>query len=177
MRKTNFLNAILLSIIILSTQCVQEEKDYKIRLTALSSLERVVPGIPVTGKSAVDIMAAKNEYEAFQVVISSGPDNQLRDVKIEITDLEGENGRIGKTNLEVFRVENIYVRKSSPRAAFGPGLFPDPLLPIIHPLRGDSTKPLQRIHYPDGTKLVRGNYSPYPIDIFPNQTAMNPRWK
>ncbi len=98
MRKSNFLNAILLIILALFVQCTQErkEKDYNIRLTALSSLQRAIPGIPVTGKSTVDIKAAKNEYEAFQVVISSGPDNQLNDVKIEMTDLVGDNGRIGK---------------------------------------------------------------------------------
>jgi hypothetical protein len=81
MRKLNFLNAILLVILVLSVQCVQEnqEQDYTIKLTALNSLQRAIPGVPVTGKSTIDIKAAKNEYEAFQIVISSGTENQLKD--------------------------------------------------------------------------------------------------
>jgi hypothetical protein len=171
MRKSNFYNVILFMILALVVQCTPEnqEKDYKIRLTALSSLERAIPGLPVTGKSVVDIKAAKNEYEAFQVVISSGPDNQLKDVKIEITDLEGDNGRIGKEHLEVFRAENIHIRKSSPRSAFGPGLFPDPLLPFMDPVTGDSIRALQRIDSPEGEKFIGAKYSPYPINLFPGQ--------
>jgi hypothetical protein len=48
-------------------------------------------------------------------------------------------------------------------------LFPDPLLPFIDPVSGDSTRALQRIDSPEGEKFVGAKYSPYPIDIFPGQ--------
>ena len=174
MKSLIFFTASILVILFLSVQCTQEntEKDEMIRLTTINSLQRAIPGVPVSGNSIVDIKAARNEYEAFQVVISTGPGNQLNDVKIEITDLEGDKGRIGKENLELFRVENIHLRKSSPRSAFGPGLFPDPLLPFIDPVTGDSTKALQRIDSPGGEKFIGAKYSPYPINIFPGQPCV-----
>ncbi|MGW8161265.1 MAG: TolC family protein, partial [Desulfobulbales bacterium] len=64
---------------------------------------------------------AKNEYEAFQVIITAGTGKKLENVKIEISDLEGENGKIGKENLALFRAEDVHLRHPSPRSAFGPG--------------------------------------------------------
>ena len=171
MRKNTIITILLFASLILFTQCVQKtlETDSKILLTVLSSLDRLNPGVMVRGRSSADIKAAKNEYEAFQLIISTGDNNKLEDVKVEITDLLGENDRIGKENFEVFKAENVHLRKSSPRATFGPGLFPDPLLPFIDPVSGDSIQSLQRIASPDGYSYVGAKYSAIPIDIYPGQ--------
>jgi len=171
MKMFNIIKVLFLLILIGLTQCIQENKkpENEIQLTVLNSLQRAMPGIPVTGKSIIDIMSAKNEYEAFQVIITAGTSKKLEDVKVEISDLEGDNGRIGKENLKMFRAENVHLRKSSPRAAFGPGLFPDPLLPFLNPVSGDSIQGFRRIDTPEGSKFDGAKYSAYPVEIFPGQ--------
>jgi len=167
----NFSRIFLIYAIIALTRCNTENQNSNevIHLTVLSSLERLIPGIPVKDTSIADIKAAKNEYEAFQLIITAGDNIKLEDVKVEITDLVGDQSRIGKENLELFRAENVHLRKSSPRAAFGPGLFPDPLLPFIDPVSGDSINALQRIDLPEGSSYMGAEYSAYPINIFPGQ--------
>jgi hypothetical protein len=171
MKNPDITKTVLFSLLVLLTQCIQEseQKGTAIELTILNSLQRALPGLPFNGKPVADIKAAKNEYEAFQLIISTGTDNKLENVKVEITDLEGDNGLIGKEHLELFRIEDIHVRKPSPRSAYGPGLFPDPLLPFIDPVSGDSTTALQRIDLPDGSTFEGAQYSAYPISLFPGQ--------
>jgi hypothetical protein len=95
MEKNHFLNLMLFVLLILFAQCAQVQKpDNPIRLKALNSMQRAIPGRPLEGAPIIDIKAAKNEYEAFQVVISAGNGNHLNNVKVTISDLEGESGRM-----------------------------------------------------------------------------------
>ena len=141
MKKNNLLNLILIVHLILFAQCARDQKpDNLMQLTALNSMQRAIPGRPVEGAQVIDIKAAKNEYEAFQVVIAAGNENLLQNVQVTISDLEGESGRIGSDNISLFRAENVHLRNSTDRAYFGPGLFPDPLLPFLDPVSGESIK-------------------------------------
>ncbi len=171
MKNYKLLFSIFITFSILFFHCFQ--KDYKedslIRLTALNSMQRAINGKPIVGKSIVEIKAAKNEYEAFQVVISAGEYNQLQNINIEISDLEGDNSKISKANIKMFRTENVHIPNSSPRADFAPGLFPDPLLPFRNPITGDSIKPYHKIETPAGIKYSGAKYSAYPINLFPGQ--------
>ncbi len=164
-----FNKILLLIFIMLLTFSCKEENDNLIRLTALNSMQRALDGEPISGKSSVDIRAAKNEYEAFQVVISAGENNRLQNIKVEISDLGGDNGKIGRENIKMFRTENVHVRNSSPRADFASGLFPDPLLPFLNPLSGDSIKQYQRVETPSGRKYIGAKYSAYPINLYPGR--------
>ena len=68
LKKNNLLNLILIVLLVLFAQCAQDQRtDDPIRLTALNSMQRAIPGRPVEGTQVIDIKAAKNEYEAFQV--------------------------------------------------------------------------------------------------------------
>ena len=171
MRKNQFSNVILFFILILFAQCDQESQktSQTIRLAALNSMQRAIPGNPVKGNPIIDIKAAKNEYEAFQVVISNGQKNHLKNLKIEVSDLEGDSGRISKGNIKLFRTENVHIRNSSPKADFAPGLFPDPLLPFLNPVSGDSIKSYQRIESPSGRQYTGAKYRAYPINLYPGQ--------
>ncbi len=171
MKNPKLLFAVLFFILILFFHCAPKDQknDIPIRLTALNSMQRVLDGEPISGKSSVEIKAARNEYEAFQLVISAGEYNHLQNVKVEISDLEGDNGKIAKGNIEMFRTENVHIRNSSPRADFESGLFPDPLLPFIDPLSGDSIIQYQRKETPSGRKYIGAKYSAYPINLFPGQ--------
>ena len=171
MKNSKFLFAVFFFILILFSYCAPKDQknDNQIRLTVLNSMQRALNGDVISGKSSVEIKAAKNEYEAFQVVISAGDNNRLQNVKVEISDLEGDNGKISRGSIEMFRTEDVYIRNSSPRADFKSGLFPDPLLPFLDPLSGDSIIPYQRIETPSGRKYIGAKYSAYPINLFPGQ--------
>lgn len=171
MKKQFLIAALVLAILTLLPQCVPQDqkKDDLIRLTALNSLQRAIPGMATAGKPEVEIKAAKNEFEAFQVVITAGKSTKLEDIRIEITDLRGENGTIGKENVTMYRAENVHVRTSTPRATIAPGLIPDPLLPFVNPISGDSIKGFRRIDTPDGRRFEGAKYSACPINLFPGQ--------
>jgi hypothetical protein len=138
---------------------------------ALSSMERAMPSVSIEGKKEVDIKGAKNEYEAFQVVISAGRKNHLQNIRVEVTDLINEEGMINKTNLDIFREEYVYLPHSTPRAELPPGLYPDPLLPFINPVTGDSIKANQKLKAQDGEPYRTPIYSAYPINIYPGQSC------
>ena len=168
----NFLfNPGLFGLVILCAQCSVAHRgpDKPIRLTALNSMQRALIGHDFEGSPVVDIKAAKNEYEAFQVVISSGKKNHLRNVRVSISDLEGDSGQISQSHIRLFRAENVKLWHSSPRAEFGPGLFPDPLLPFLNPVSGDSIEPYQRIESPSGRHYAGAKYSACPIHLYPGQ--------
>jgi len=134
-------------------------------------MQRAIPGQSAEGSSIIDIKAAKNEYEAFQVVISAGDKNHLKNIRVSISDLEGEKGRISPDNVRLFRAENIHLRNSTPRADFGPGLFPDPLLPFLNPVSGDSIMAYHSIESPSGRQYSGAKYRAYPINLFPDQSC------
>ena len=79
---------------------------------------------------------------------------EAQNIKVEISDLGGDNGKIGRENVKLFRTENVHVRNSSPRADFASGLFPDPLLPFLNPISSDSIKPYQRIETSSGRQYI-----------------------
>jgi hypothetical protein len=56
---------------LLCSACARENSDFAIRLEALNSMQRMSPAGTVRGIGAVELKAARNEYEAFQVVISA----------------------------------------------------------------------------------------------------------
>jgi len=96
---------------------------------------------PVYGRRRIELSAARNEREAFQVVVASS--TGLRGVTLAVTDLvqEGGEGKIPGSRIRFERVEEIYlfypmvnpIRYLSGFGAFAysgrGGWHPDPLLP------------------------------------------------
>ena len=160
---------LILGSILLYFACAQDNSDFTIRLEALNSMQRLSPSGIESGEPSVALKAARNEYEAFQVVITAGSQNHLRNVRIHVSDLVNGSETIDKTNLEVFREHNVYLAHSSPRAELPPGLYPDPLLPFINPVTGDSIRSNEKLRAPDGEPLRTPRYSAYPIHIYPGQ--------
>jgi hypothetical protein len=93
----------------------------------------------------------------------------LKNVRIHVSDLTNGSDVISKTNLEVFRAHEVYLPHSSPRAELPPGLYPEPLLPFINPVTGDSIRANVKLRAPDGEPLRTPRYSAYPIHIYPGQ--------
>lgn len=79
------------------------------------------------------IKSARNEYQAFQVVVRSGADG-LKDVTAAASDLQGEGGRrIDRSHISLFREQFIELRTPSPKSKMAPGFLPDALIPFEGP--------------------------------------------
>ena len=152
-----------------SCEQTSQEPYQPIILHALNSMQRVQPNLPVHGKESVQIMAAKNEFEAFQIVIEAGVQTHLENIHLEVSDLEGPSGLIGKNHITVYREEEVFLQHSSPRAEEPPGSYPDALVPFINPVTGDSILPGRKVKALMGDPLRTPIYTAYPIDLYSGQ--------
>jgi hypothetical protein len=93
---------------------------------AVSSLVTVRPWGTPRGRRAVELEAARGEWESFQVVVRAGP-RALSGVTVSMTPLIGP-GRARLEEVRVYRVGFVSLDKpSNAEGATGP--WPDPLIP------------------------------------------------
>lgn len=113
--------------------------------------------LPVAQADGVEIEAAGNEYEAFQLVLR--PTQPISNVVVLVSDLVPQNPslslRLSATNVTVTWVDYVPVVQSSDPYTF-PGLYPDPLVPLSEPLH-----------------LTPGTHQPFWITVYvpPHQPA------
>ena len=85
-------------------------------------------------KEAVEIAAARNEYEPFQVVLR--PREALTNVQVSVSDFTSvglpQAARISATNVEVCLVEYVPIQQPSDYSGTA-GEHPDPLVPVTGP--------------------------------------------
>lgn len=111
-------------------------------------------------KSAIDVRAARNEYEPFQIV--ARPSRAVADVRVSVSDLSGPNGaRIGSKYFDVCEVDYVHVTQPTDRAGSS-GWWPDPLPPHRKPinLKAGQNQPFWiTLHVPKTTRagFYRGN--------------------
>jgi hypothetical protein len=101
----------------------------------VDSLTRVQPTDPPGTLARAEIKAARNEYEAFQVVIRAPDDAPLANVHVVASDLVGP-GVIPARNVTLYREHYIQVTTPSPGSPYPPGWWPDALIPFVHPETG-----------------------------------------
>ena len=97
---------------------------------------KVLPETPMPDRTGVDLRAARNEWEAFQLVIRH--DAPLRAVDVALSDLCAPGGAcVGAAEARRYRVWFVEVVRASPFAVSlherTPGLYPDPLVPFTDP--------------------------------------------
>lgn len=108
------------------------------------SLQRVGMSEAPTSSTAVRLMAARGEYESFQIVVN-GSSQGLSDASVTVSDLQGPDGQvIPHTNFTLYREKYMHVTSSSPNwkgsnQPLGPGWYTDALIPFTDP---DTGKPL-----------------------------------
>ncbi len=94
--------------------------------------------LPEAKKPAVELEAAKNEYEAVQLVLR--PTRDLDQVQVKVSDLKGPaNARIPADAIEVDLVEYVNVRIPTDEAR-SEGFWPDPLPPASQPFAAPAGK-------------------------------------
>jgi hypothetical protein len=93
-------------------------------------LTRVRPKDPPRSTTEAVLKAARNESEAFQIVIRAGSKG-VEGGTLEASDLKGDGGRvIERRHVALFREQYLMVSTPSPRSKEGPGIYPDALIPI-----------------------------------------------
>ena len=113
--KNKILFILVLLTFIFSIAAYSAEKK-KMRITAINSMERIRQSEKSFGTRRIEIKAAKNEVESFQVVVAAF-DEDINVTNAEISDLIGDNGsRISKDNIKLYREEYVRVRRSTPRS-------------------------------------------------------------
>jgi len=96
-----------------------------------------VPPYPITEEGGTTsntawLTAARNEFEAFQVVIYNNRDTDLPGIDVSVDPLGGPNQAvIPASNIRVYREAYVQTLKPSNKEALLPGPIPDPLVPLV----------------------------------------------
>ncbi|RDI95892.1 DUF4091 domain-containing protein [Meiothermus sp. QL-1] len=107
-----------------------------LQIWTAGSLERVRPEDPPRPLRPLELFAARGEVESFQVVLT-GPKG-IKEARLEVSELRGPGGVIGKEHLSLYRAHYVEVREPSPsldptNRSQGPGWYPDALIPFEAP--------------------------------------------
>jgi len=169
---------VLALILLIAFTCLsaRASEDKPLGLTVLDALERIAQHETPRGAAAAQIAAARNEVESFQVVVAARQGN-LHVTRAEISALVGEGGvKIAKEHVTLYREEYVRVRMSTPRAELPPGLYPDPLVPVMNPVTGQPIEPLSQHRERWGEPLVMRGHDMYalPFEVFAGQNQ--PLW-
>ena len=101
----------------------------ELRLWTTHSTEKVRPYDPPGAAAAVEIAAARNEFESFQIVLYSAGRGDIRDVDVEVSALADDlDNRIDERYVTAYLVDYIDVGTPSSRQG-ATGEWPDPLVP------------------------------------------------
>jgi hypothetical protein len=89
----------------------------------------------------VNLAAARNEWESFQILIRS--DAPVEAINVEAADLKGPDGAVLRAvDARLFRQHQLHLTVGTYRNEdFKPGWYPDPLIPFRHPV---TRQPLER---------------------------------
>ncbi|MEX5307032.1 DUF4091 domain-containing protein [Kocuria sp. CPCC 205258] len=130
-------------------------------------VDKVRPTDQLTGDPTpprVDLLAARNEFVSFQVVIQAGL-SELPDVDVAVgAPLSGSAGALPAEAITIYREEYYEVREPSDREG-APGLWPDILIPRTDPWFGQDRSAFP-ITVPAGQNRVAW------VDVLVPQEAM-----
>lgn len=101
------------------------------------AMEKVRPADPPGTAAPVELAAARNEFEPFQLVLRA-PERPLRQVDVEVSDLAAEGGgeSIAGRHAAVYLQRYLHLAKPSSIEG-GSGDWPDPLLPRVDAYSGE----------------------------------------
>lgn len=131
-----------------------QRTEPEIRVWTENPMIRIQPETPPGLNKSIEIAAARNEVESFQVLIFSP--RKLEGVSASVSDLEdGHGNHIGKSRMKLFRQEYVYVRNPSPSSTEPPGWWPDALVPFVDPYDG---KPVTAMRFSREEEAGRVTY-------------------
>ncbi|OGK14161.1 hypothetical protein A3B40_01195 [Candidatus Roizmanbacteria bacterium RIFCSPLOWO2_01_FULL_37_16] len=133
-------------------------------------MTRVLKNSPVKSDTTITLYTAKNEYEAFQIIVKAPAGNGLTNVNVSISNLTGPNGAVlSSGNLTLYREHYLNVSQGSKHhngetnAPLGPGWYPDALIPFKDPATNqDLSGQLDAVPF----TILAGIDQPIWVDIF-----------
>ena len=147
-------------VCVFSDAYVGESSGSEIRWWTASALEKVRPYTPAPPGPAqsVDISAALNEFEPFQIIVRAESDD-LAGVRVELSDFAGPGGSVlAKGHATVYFQH--FLNLSTPSSIEGAtGEWPDPLIPAVDRYVGETRKA-----FPFTVK--RGRNQPIWVEIY-----------
>ncbi len=94
-----------------------------------SPWEHVLRDSPPGEARSAQLVAARNEFEPFRVLIRAGTEG-LADVQVHASALTGPAGQIGAEHVTLSREHYIHVFRPSPASRAPTGWYPDALIPF-----------------------------------------------
>ncbi|MEW6356969.1 MAG: DUF4091 domain-containing protein [Planctomycetota bacterium] len=127
-----------------------------VKIWTMARTERVLRDAPAQSTIAVNMAAAKNEWESFQILLRS--DEPVGGITIEAGDLKGPwFSCIRAKDARLFRQHQLELTVPTFRNDnFKPGWYPDALIPFRHPVTG--------------SPLGDARYKAIPFDLPANET-------
>lgn len=125
-------------------------------------------------RTGIQLMAAKGEYEAFQIVIQAPPGN-LSQINVTVSDLKSSTGAvISNKNITLYREHYIYLDRPSHQGWYanptrGQGWYADALIPFVDPDTGQDLQHAELDAVPFDLKA--GTNQPIWVDILVPRTA------
>lgn len=108
-------------------------------VVVVGPLVKVRPADIMSGSTSASILAAKNEFESFQIVIQGGSSG-LQGLNVTLASpLTGATQTIPAANVTIYR-EEYYDVKTVSDSEGAPGLWPDALIPAFDPWYGEQRK-------------------------------------
>ncbi|SKB05435.1 protein of unknown function [Prosthecobacter debontii] len=141
----------LIAFIFLLSGIAQAE----LKVSLADAMTRVMRADESLPKAAVNLHAARGEWESFQIVLN-GSESEIKEAKVEATSLTGPDQETLPAPT-LLREHYVRVSKSTPMAPLPPGDYPDALVPLTFPWQ---TLPDQK-HF----------NQPYWVDVFVPYTA------
>jgi Domain of unknown function (DUF4091) len=173
MKRSSFRNLIPLFLSFSAFAVVAMAHSSPVVWTA-PTLHRVGMSDASGGGTEVNLSAARDEYQSFQIVVS-GASNGLSNVNVKISDLEAPGKEvIPRTSFTLYREKYVYVSASSPNwggsnKPKGPGWYPDALIPFTDPETGKPLSGATLTAVPFSVKA--GNNQPIWVDLLVPQNA------
>ena len=100
---------------------------------------KILPSTPIPSEKAISLKAAKNEWEAFQIVLKNA--TAVENINVSLSDLKKTGGTetISATQAVLYREHYLNVTNESPGGLTlherVKGLYPDPLIPFVDPYK------------------------------------------
>jgi len=123
-----------LVLLAMASAIVVPEASADWQVWTVTEPRRVLRDEPAGGGTEVNLAAARNESESFQILIRS--DVPVCGVNVEAADLTGPNGALlPASQARLFRQHQLELTVGTFRNdQFKPGWYPDPLIPFRHPI-------------------------------------------
>lgn len=155
-----------------------QRPDAEFRVWVENPMIRVQPDTQPNQKNVIEIAAARNEVEPFQVIVTA-LNHKLERVTASISNLEdGQGNKLDRSQITLYRQHYVYIRNPSPYSTEPPGWWPDALIPFVHPIDGKPISPMQFTREEVGGKVVRqltgARFTGSPFDVWPGKNQ--PLW-